>query len=220
MNLARILYPVRVLGPGDRVGLWLCGCSRGCRGCSNPELWHRKPEYEVTPEAAFSLIRRIAAEHPIDGFTLSGGEPMDQAADVAALIDLMKTVSDDILIYSGYRIEELRDRGDPATDRILREAAVLIDGAYVEELNDGAALRGSSNQRVHLLAPRHAERYRLFFAEARNRIQNFTTADGVVSVGIHRPTFQPETARARESAAEGPAHRGSAESYCQEYEHG
>ena len=47
MNVARVLYPVRVLGPGRRVGLWLCGCQRACPGCSNPELWARRPENEV-----------------------------------------------------------------------------------------------------------------------------------------------------------------------------
>ena len=47
MNVARILYPVKVLGPGKRIGIWLCGCDRECFGCSNPELWEPKPEYEL-----------------------------------------------------------------------------------------------------------------------------------------------------------------------------
>lgn len=39
MYIARILYPVEVLGPGKRIGIWFCGCPRRCEGCSNPELW-------------------------------------------------------------------------------------------------------------------------------------------------------------------------------------
>lgn len=190
MNIARILYPVRVLGPGKRIGLWLCGCSRGCAGCSNPELWARRPEYELTVPEVAALVRRVAASHPVDGFTVSGGEPMDQAAELAALLKDLHAVSDDILIYSGYRLEELRARGDPATDAILRRAAVLIDGPYIEALNDDTVLRGSSNQRVHILNPACEERYRRCLAQTHNQIQNFTTTDGIVSVGIHRRTFR------------------------------
>ena len=32
---------------------------------------------------------------------------------------------------------------------------ILIDGEYVDELNDGVALRGSSNQTVHFLSDRY-----------------------------------------------------------------
>lgn len=36
MYVARILYPVEVLGPGKRVGIWFSGCPSKCKGCSNP----------------------------------------------------------------------------------------------------------------------------------------------------------------------------------------
>ncbi len=189
MNLARILYPVQVLGPGNRIGLWLCGCSRACKGCSNPELWYTRPEYEVTTEEVFSLIERISSSHPVDGFTFTGGEPMDQPADLASLICLIKPISEDILIYSGYRIEELWARSDTATDFILHEAALLIDGPYMEELNDDSVLRGSSNQRIHTLNPVFYGQYQRYLSETHNQIQNFTTADGIVSVGIHHRGF-------------------------------
>ena len=185
MNLARILYPVKVLGPGSRIGLWLCGCSRACKGCSNPELWKKRPEFEISVSEAFSMIHRIADFNKVDGFTFSGGEPMDQAADVAEIIRLVKTISDDILIYSGYCIEELRAGNDTETHFILDEAAVIIDGRYIEELNDGAVLRGSSNQRINIINPKYYNRYQQYIAETHNQIQNFTTSNGIISVGIH-----------------------------------
>ena len=114
---------------------------------------------------------------------------MDQPKELARLLKLIMPVSDDILIYTGYQIEELIARKDEWTDFILQNTAVLIDGPYKEELNDNSILRGSSNQRVHILNDRMRDRYQSFFAEARNQIQNFTTGDGIVSVGIHRPTF-------------------------------
>ena len=189
MNVARILYPVRVLGPGNRVGIWLCGCSRACKGCSNPELWEQKPEYEVSPSEVYKLIELVASSNVIDGFTISGGEPMDQSSSLVELLGLISGISDDILIYTGYRVEELRARSDLATDYILKEISVLIDGAYIEELNNGAVLRGSSNQMIYFINKKYEERYRQYLAGAHNQIQNFTTVDGIVSVGIHHRGF-------------------------------
>ncbi len=189
MNVARILYPVEVLGPGKRLGIWVCGCKRGCKGCSNPELWVQKPEYEVTVEDIMSLVSRISDLHKIDGFTISGGEPMDQPEGLSQLITQLSAYSKDILIYTGYRIDELKKREDPATNIILSRAAVLIDGEYREEENMDVLLRGSSNQRIHILIPEMAEGYEKYLASAHNQIQNFTTLNGVVSVGIHRKGF-------------------------------
>ena len=189
MNVARILYPVRVLGPGERVGLWLCGCNRGCKGCSNPELWQQKPEFEITTDNLLRLIHKISDAHPVDGFTISGGEPFDQAQDLSELVKEISVISDDILIYSGYKLEELRSRNDTSTEYILNNAAVLIDGAYMEELNDNSLLRGSSNQKIHILNSQYSVLYQKYLSETHNQIQNFTTADGIVSVGIHKKDF-------------------------------
>ena len=48
MYIARILYPVKVLGPGNRIGIWFAGCHHRCKGCSNPELWKVDEKYFVT----------------------------------------------------------------------------------------------------------------------------------------------------------------------------
>lgn len=189
MNVARILYPVQVLGPGNRVGIWLCGCSRACKGCSNPELWDQKPELEVSPSEVYSLIQKVASSHLIDGFTITGGEPMDQAQSLSELLGLISEFSNDILVYTGYRIEELKGRNDSSTDSVLEKISVLIDGAYVEELNNNTVLRGSSNQRIHVINEMYTDQYKRYLSETHNQIQNFSTANGVVSVGIHRPTF-------------------------------
>ncbi len=189
MNVARILYPVRVLGPGERVGIWLSGCDRGCKGCSNPELWQRKPEFEISTDNLLRLIHKISDSHPVDGFTISGGEPFYQPQDLSELIKEISVISDDILIYSGYKLEELKAMNDTATDFILNNAAVLIDGAYIEELNDNSLLRGSSNQKIHILNSGYSTLYQKYLSETHNQIQNFTTADGIVSVGIHRKGF-------------------------------
>lgn len=189
MNLARILYPVQVLGPGNRIGLWFCGCNRACKGCSNPELWVQREELEINVQDVVSLIQKITESHKVDGFTISGGEPFLQSDELLLLLSYLTPISTDILIYTGYRLEELRELNSKAINGILDSATVIIDGAYVEDLNNDSVLRGSSNQQIHIMNPDYEDTYRQYLANTQNQIQNFITVDGVVSVGIHRKTF-------------------------------
>ena len=62
MYIARILYPVQVLGPGKRVGIWFVGCKHKCKGCSNPELWNINETSYVTIEQVEKLIRNVISE--------------------------------------------------------------------------------------------------------------------------------------------------------------
>lgn len=192
MNVARILYPIKVLGPGNRIGIWLCGCPRRCPGCSNPELWEQRLEFEIPVSELESLIKRIATRHKVDGFTITGGEPMAQSEELAGLIAYLQTVSTDILVYTGYKCEELRQQGSRFINEILDSISVLIDGPYIEELNTGVVLRGSENQNIVILNREYEAYYEDYLEEAHNQIQNFTTSDGVISVGIHRREFATE----------------------------
>lgn len=183
MYIARILYPVEVLGPGRRVGIWFCGCDKRCRGCSNPELWAFDERYRTTPETVAHLVATVAREHKIDGFTLTGGDPLCQPEALSALIDYLLPYSHDILVYTGYRVEELKT---------LPRAAVLVDGRYEASLNVGHPLVGSVNQRVILLDERYRVRYHRYLKGLSVRtpeIQNFEAVDGHLSIGIHRPEF-------------------------------
>lgn len=182
MYVARVLYPVEVLGPGKRVGIWFCGCPRRCKGCSNPELWEFQEQYKTEPETIFKLVQSIANEHPIDGFTITGGDPMYQAVDLQKLLTMLRDISDDVIVYTGYKKDEIKPK-------MLSNISVLIDGEYIEELNDNSLLRGSSNQEIHILDKAKEEKYRAYFQTETNKIQNFFTSDGVISVGIHRPNF-------------------------------
>ena len=189
MNVARILYPVNVLGPGNRIGIWMVGCNRACPGCSNPELWEQKPEYEIPVSRLIELIHSVSDKHQVDGFTISGGEPMLQADELLQLITNLYDISNDVLVYSGFSIEELKSSDDPIVKKPLKSIAVLIDGEYIEALNDNSRLRGSSNQHIHILMEQFENKYNDYIASSSNQIQNFTTTDGIVSVGIHHKSF-------------------------------
>lgn len=186
MYVARILYPVRVLGPGERIGIWFCGCTHHCEGCSNPELWEQDPRYLTSVQTVMKLVQCITENHPVDGFTITGGDPFEQAEELMELLSYLTDISDDILVYTGYDFEAILERY-PET---LKYISVLIDGKYIESRNSGMLLRGSDNQHIIFLSEKYRESYSSYLAEQSSEIQNFTTHDGFVSVGIHRPGYK------------------------------
>lgn len=179
ISLGRLYYPVKTLGPGNRVGIWMTGCNRNCKGCISPEL----QEYDKSKEVYVSdIIRMIGnVKTPIDGFTISGGEPFYNPKSIRALVDSLFEINDDILIFTGYTLGELVATRKDDIDAVLRKCAVLIDGPFLSELNDGKGLRGSSNQQCHVF--RHHEKYSKIEFEKRN-IQTVVYDSKVLNIGI------------------------------------
>ena len=183
MYIARILYPVHVLGPGNRVGIWFAGCPHGCEGCANPELWEQKETQNISMDTFLDLIERIGKENKIDGFTITGGEPFFQHEDLTRVLKELTKWSTDILVFSGFYREELEKFAS------LDNIAVLVDGPYQKELNYGLTLRGSINQTVHILMQKYEDNYKEYLLKEYSEIQNFVERESVISVGIHKPDF-------------------------------
>ena len=182
MYIARILYPVEVLGPGKRIGIWFCGCPRRCRGCSNPELWEFQERYKVDIATVKFLIDKICLTNEVNGFTLTGGDPLFQYEEFTELVSYLYTINEDILVYTGYTLSQLKDK-------TLEKVAVLIDEPYIEDRNNGCILRGSDNQHIYIFNDSVKTKYEQYLTQKSNPIQNFVTADGYVSVGIHKKNF-------------------------------
>ena len=185
MYIARILYPVKVLGPGKRIGIWFDGCSHRCNGCSNPELWDFIERYNISIDNVIQLIKSIADENSVDGFTITGGDPFEQAEDLEDLLERITEFSSDIIVYTGYDYAFLYSK----YSSVLKKIAVLIEGEYVEEKNNNCFMRGSSNQNIIVLNLKYKELYDEYLRNGENKIQNFTSNDGVISVGIHRKGY-------------------------------
>ena len=194
MYVARILYPVKVLGPGLRIGIWFAGCKHHCHGCSNPELWEFNNHYRTSLEGVMRLISSIAQSKHVDGFTLTGGDPLEQPDDLLELIDNISYISDDILLYTGYNFEEVKKNYPDILNRI----AVLIDGKYVETENYGEKLKGSKNQRIIVLDDTKVEKYKSYIQSSDSDIQNFFIDNSTISVGIHKPGYEKELDQALE----------------------
>jgi len=182
MYIARILYPIEVLGPGKRIGIWFCGCPHKCKGCSNPELWEFQERYKTSLNTIKELINKICVDNSVEGFTITGGDPFYQENELVELLGYLKTINEDILVYTGYKKEEISPQS-------LNDIAVLIDGKYIEEQNFGQALIGSANQKIHILKLAYQKKYNEYISTTKNKIQNFTATDGIISVGIHKPNF-------------------------------
>lgn len=182
MYITRILYPIEVLGPGKRIGIWFCGCPHKCKGCSNPELWEFQERYKTSLNTIKELINKICVDNSVEGFTITGGDPFYQENELVKLLGYLKTINEDILVYTGYNKEEISPQS-------LNDIAVLIDGKYIEDQNFAHVLIGSDNQKIHILKSAYRKKYNDYISTTKNKIQNFTATDGIISVGIHKPNF-------------------------------
>ena len=182
MYIKRVFFPVTTLGPGKRVGIWTTGCEKRCSGCMSPELQKKEAGQYMLPTEIMNIIEEIKA--PIDGFTISGGEPFLQPDDLATLTAIIRQkYSEDIIVYTGYSLDELKAFDNKAVTRILDTITVLIDGSYIKELDDGKGIRGSSNQKIHML--RQIPIYNgLDFEQCERKLQSVIYDNKVLMVGI------------------------------------
>lgn len=142
-------------------------------------------------DSVAELVQSIFLQERVDGITISGGEPMEQAEELSQLVDILSLLTDDILVYSGYTYQEILK--DAAKKRVLYSIAVLVDGEYIKEKNTGLILRGSSNQHIYLFHPSLEEKYKAYLSDANpNTVQNMYFDDSAVSFGIHHPNFSGE----------------------------
>lgn len=186
MQIERAVTNITTLGPGMRLGIWVNGCNKRCKGCMSSALWQFKPENECDIEDFFSVYNY----QKIDGVTISGGEPFAQKEELAHLVKffLEKGIRD-ILVYTGYTIEELQAKNDSDINYVLNNIAVLIDGPYIEEANDGFNnLKGSNNQRIIILNPNYKELYENYKKQER-KMQVMQIANIALAVGIPEAGF-------------------------------
>jgi len=147
----------RALGPGLRYALWVQGCPLNCAGCLVPDS-HSEAEGDLV--SVHQLALEISAELEIEGVTLSGGEPFGQARALSRLISLIRAKRDlGVITYTGYTqaqlLREIESVPDGAWAALYHQTDLLVDGRFVESMNDGGALRGSANQSVIPLTDRY-----------------------------------------------------------------
>lgn len=182
MEIDRIIFSVKTLGLGNRVGIWTFGCPRKCVNCSNLELQGRNAEKNINIDNVISSL--LPLKNEIDGVTITGGDPFFQVDELETLVNnLYENITKDIIIFTGFKLEELQEMNNININNILRKISILIDGEYIEELNDGIGLRGSSNQRINILNNDYYNDYKDAHLWER-KVQNIFYENNVMHIGI------------------------------------
>ena len=182
LNIAAISARTQALGPGVRAVVWVQGCPLNCPGCLAPQWIPFTPALRLTP---LEILEQLDLES-VRGLTFSGGEPMEQAAGLAALARLARQKKElDLICFTGYRHERLlRNPPNAGVAALLSEVDVLVDGPFIQSRNDSVGLRGSSNQRIIHLTSRLKE----YDLETSTRNVEITVRDGELAfIGIPTP---------------------------------
>jgi len=144
----------RAEGPGARYALWLQGCSIRCPGCCNPHLFEPSGGERVAAAVLVAEMRGVRDE--IEGLTVLGGEPFDQAEPLLPVLRGARDLGLSVAVFSGFTLEELRARSEPAVRDVLATIDVLVDGRYDASRPEVARMWvGSTNQRFHYFTDRY-----------------------------------------------------------------
>ncbi len=154
IRLHRFLAKTSVEGPGTRACLWVQGCSIGCPGCFNPSTWRADGGRVVEVS---DLLDGIVRTDGLEGVTLLGGEPFDQAPALAALARKLQEADLSVMTFSGYEFEVLRCEERPGWGELLATTDLLVDGPFVSSLPDHQRpWVGSTNQQFRFLSSRYS----------------------------------------------------------------
>ncbi len=155
LSVAQIVSCTEAEGPGKRFALWFQGCPLRCPGCCNPEMLRFEGGTPMTLADVAGQLSETHARDGLEGITLLGGEPLAHGAGGAALARAAHALGLNVMVFSGYLLEDARGMVDPAVQELLAEIDILVDGPYVREQPETRRRWiGSSNQRIHFLSER------------------------------------------------------------------
>jgi anaerobic ribonucleoside-triphosphate reductase activating protein len=110
------------------------------------------------PVETEDLLRRVdRVRDRIEGVTLLGGEPFEQAAALVPFAREVRRRGLTVAAFSGHLVEDLRADRPPGSAALLAELDLLVDGPYLAALPERERRwAGSANQRFHFLSGRHS----------------------------------------------------------------
>ena len=188
----------RVNGPGLRAVIYFQGCTLGCRDCWNPESHTFAGEERTSAEVG--MVVSADQERALEGVTFSGGEPMQQADTLLALMEMLRDRMPrselwHVLRILGDRIVErsllvqIRTEAASKTRRFGDVSGRHLDfavlGRYAVGQPSTLALRTSANQKLALFSERYGERdFEPQEVEIHIDTQGFVQVTGFPTAGI------------------------------------
>jgi len=170
MLVHAIMPASRANGPGLRCVVFVQGCNLNCAGCFNP--WsHAFHGLDLAIEAILAEVLRCRRQYSLDGVTFSGGEPMQQADDLAELLQGLRSALPTLSVgmFTGYSEKELetgryftrhgvdRDRRRTLWRSIRGQLDFAVMGRFNRLQPSHAPMRTSANQVLRLFSGRYSE---------------------------------------------------------------
>lgn len=148
LRLAGVIRESIVDGPGIRLVVFSQGCSHRCKGCHNPDTHDPAGGYDTTVE---NILAAIQKNPLLQGVTLSGGDPFEQAPGMAELARKVHELGLNVITYTGYTIEQLLQglAEHSGWRELLEQTDFLVDGPFLlDQKTLLLKFRGSKNQRI------------------------------------------------------------------------
>ena len=180
MNMDLSVYmkakATKSLGPFKRYALWVQGCNKRCPGCISPDA--QPLDGGIVTNVA-DLAAEILSAPEIEGITISGGEPFLQQDALCELIDYVRDKRDiGVIVYTGLLYSEIE------RSALASRCDLIIDGEYIEVLNDDKSLRGSSNQNIICVSNRYRDVVESHYGRLGRKIEFVSRGDRLDMIGI------------------------------------
>ena len=170
MLVHAIMPASRVNGPGLRCVVFVQGCNLGCSKCWN-NASHPFRGTDLAIEEILAELVNCHRQYSLDGVTFSGGEPMQQAEDLAKLVQGLRSALPTLSfgMFTGYSEKELetgryftrhgvdQDRRRTLWRWIRDQLDFAVMGRYNRRHPSDAPMRTSSNQALTLFSSRYSE---------------------------------------------------------------
>lgn len=188
IRINRVAHTVFSLGPGQRVVLWVQGCSRRCPGCASTDTWDYNAGENIDVESLSKMLIRIILDNNITGLTITGGEPVDQAESLMLLLkffnnEVNEKIKDrvvDVLMFSGYTMNEINE----ICPNLLTELTAMVCGKYDQTRPRTNCLVSSDNQELVIIDKQFEDIYDEYLAKNDVPIQFKLDSSGITFAGM------------------------------------
>ncbi len=134
-------------GPGNRMVIWVQGCTLNCPGCFNPET-HNPLSGNLL--SVHSILQQIKDQQKnLEGITISGGEPLQQLPVINTLCqEIKKQTNLGIILLTGFTYTEAQNLF--LFNSLISTIDLLIAGRFILKQKNKIRSEGFSQQNLSL----------------------------------------------------------------------